>query len=172
MTHTRVIETAIDENGESYIFSDKKQIGWELGGHTITDFFFSSSTPPDMMKTSEVIEDKNFNLKPGQLRFFRSNIPPTKPLYDALPKDEKPENIKNLFYHSTTTVDYIVVVKGEVELIVGNKEVQLKQGDVIIQRGAAHAWHNHTKDIATIVGVMIGVELPAAFSRIDTVQPD
>src|SRR3990167_9996678 len=172
MTNTRIVETAIDENGNSYIFSDKEQSGWDLQGHTITDLFFSEKCPPDMLETNHEIEDKNFNLKPGQIRFFRSDIPPTKPVYDGLSSDEKPQNFKTLFYHSTTTVDYVMVARGEIVMIIGDKEVTLKAGNVVVQRGAAHAWHNYTSEVATIIGVMIGVELPKQFIRVDTVQPD
>ena len=172
MTKNRIIETAIDHKGDSYIFSDKKQTGWSLEGHVITDLFFSNKCPPDMLETDQPLEDKNFNLKPGQLRFFRSDISPTRPVYDKLPKNEKPENLKQLFYHSTTTVDYIIVVKGKITMIVGEKEVVLEAGDVVIQRGAAHAWHNYTNETATIMGIMIGVELPKQFKRTDTIQPD
>ncbi|OGT45304.1 MAG: hypothetical protein A3E83_08555 [Gammaproteobacteria bacterium RIFCSPHIGHO2_12_FULL_41_20] len=172
MIKTRIIETAIDENGNSYIFLDKEQTGWDLPGHTITDLFFSEQCPPDMLATNHEMEDKNFNLKPNQLRFFRSDIFPTKPVYDKLPSDEKPKDFKTLFYHSTTTVDYVMVTRGEIVMIVADKKVTLKAGDVVIQRGAAHAWHNYTNEVATIMGVMIGVELPKQFKRIDTVQPD
>lgn len=172
MNKTRVIETAIDEKGDSYIFSDKEQMGWKLPGHVITDLFFSETCPPNMLAANHEIEDKNFNLQPGQLRFFRSDIFPTQPVYDNLSDDEKPNEISDLFYHSTTTVDYVIVTKGEIVMIVGDKETILKAGDVVVQRGATHAWHNRTNEVATIMGVMIGVELPSQFKRIDTVQPD
>lgn len=172
MNKTRIVETAIDDKGDSYVFSNKEQAGWDVSGHIITDLFFSKECPPDMLATTHALEDKNFNLKPGQLRFFRSDIFPTQPVYDNLPSDEKPQKFKDLFYHSTTTVDYVMVAKGEIVMIVGKKEVTLKAGDVVVQRGAAHAWHNYTDEVATIMGVMIGVELPSQFKRIDTVQPD
>lgn len=172
MTKTRMIETAIDEHGDSYIFSDQLKEGWDLPGHIITDLFFSEHSPPNMLSSSIEIEDKNFNLKPGQLRFFRSDIFPTKQVYDHLNENEKPKNFKDLFYHSTTTVDYIMVAKGEIVMIVGNKDVTLKVGDVVVQRGAAHAWHNYTDQVATIMGVMVGVDVPKQFKRVDTVQPD
>jgi len=171
MTTTRIIETAIDDKGDAYVFSDKQQAGWEMLGHTITDLFFSKQSPPDMLMTNEEIENKNFNLKPGQIRFFRSDILPTKALYDNLHPDEKSKDFKDFFYHSTTTVDFIIITKGELVLFVGDKERIVKAGDVVVQRGASHAWHNYTNDIATIMGVMIGAELPRQFKRIDTVQP-
>ena len=172
MRKTRIVETAIDDQGRSYIYSDKKQEGWDLSGHTITDLFFGKKCPPDMLKESIEIPDRNFNLKPGQIRFFRSDIPNTRDIYNSLPKNEKPDDIRDLFYHSTTTVDYIVVVEGELVMICGDKDVHLKKGDVIIQRGAAHAWHNYTQEPASIMGIMIGVDLPPQFIRTDTVQPD
>lgn len=171
MTTTRIIETAINENGDSYIFSDRAQSGWDLAGHTITELFFSQQNPPDMLTSAAELHDRNFNLKPGQLRFFRSDISPTRQLYDKIPENEKPKDLKELFYHSTTTMDFIMVAKGELSLIVGGQEVFVKAGDVVVQRGAAHAWHNYTNEDATIVGIMIGVELPKQFKRIDTVQP-
>ena len=97
MTKSRIIETAIDDHGNSYIFSDKEQAEWDLPGHIITDLFFSEQCPPDMLATNHKMEDKNFNLKPGQLRFFRTDIFPTKPVYDNLPDEEKPKNFKTLF---------------------------------------------------------------------------
>ena len=163
MIKTRIVETAIDDKGESYIFSDTKMSGWDLGGHTITDMFFSDTCPPDMLLESQEMQDKNFNL---------SDIPPTKPLYDALPENEKPKNFRDLFYHSTTTVDYIMVSRGELVMVIGNQDVLLKAGEVVIQRGAAHAWHNYTNEMATIMGIMIGVELPKQFHRVDTIQPE
>lgn len=172
MSRTRVVETAIDHKGDPYIFSDKIQVGWDLGGFTITDLFFSEKCPPDMLESSQEMEDKGFNLKPGQVRFFRSDVPPTRLLYDKLPENEKPENFKEVFYHATTTVDFIVVTKGEFVLIVGKKEVTLKTGDVVIQRGAAHTWHNYTDETASIIGIMIGVKLPKQFKRVDSIQPE
>lgn len=74
MKKSRIIETAIDDNGCSYIFSDQKKDGWQIPGHTITDLFFSEKSPPCMMQTNCKFEDINFNLSPGEIRFFRSDI--------------------------------------------------------------------------------------------------
>jgi hypothetical protein len=171
MNETRVVETAMNAQGESYIFSDAKKKGWDLAGHKITDLFFGEQCPPDMEQPSKEIADKNFNLKPGQIRFFRSDIPNTQKIYDAMAPSERPDDIRDLFYHSTTTCDYIVVVEGELVMLVGDRDIHLKAGDVVIQRGAAHAWHNHTDKKASIMGIMIGIEPPSYFVRTDTVQP-
>jgi mannose-6-phosphate isomerase-like protein (cupin superfamily) len=166
----KFIETAIDKEGRSYIYSQTEPHGWPITGHIITDLFFSNQCPSDILASSAQDFDRNFNLKPGQIRFFRSDIYPTKPEYEKLPENEKMP-FKKFFYHSTTTIDYITVVAGQLTLIVGEEETQLQVGDCVVQRGAAHAWHNYSNEIATIMGVMIGVEVPVQFKRVDTVQP-
>ena len=46
--------------------------------------------------------------------------------------------------HRTETVDYAVVLEGEITMLLDEGEVMLKAGDVVIQRGTNHAWRNHT----------------------------
>ena len=44
--------------------------------------------------------------------------------------------------HRTKTLDYVVVIEGEMVLILDDSEVTLKPGDVVVQRGTDHAWEN------------------------------
>ena len=44
--------------------------------------------------------------------------------------------------HSTDTIDYIVVVSGEVFFITETGETLLRAGDVLVDRGIVHAWRN------------------------------
>lgn len=49
--------------------------------------------------------------------------------------------------HRTVSCDFGVVIEGEVELILDSGERRLlKRGDVAVQRGTNHAWHNVSKD--------------------------
>jgi quercetin dioxygenase-like cupin family protein len=48
--------------------------------------------------------------------------------------------------HRTVSLDYGVVLEGEVELVLDSGEVRLlKRGDLAIQRGTNHAWRNASK---------------------------
>lgn len=48
--------------------------------------------------------------------------------------------------HRTVSLDYGVVIEGEVELLLDSGEKRImKRGDVAIQRGTMHAWVNHSK---------------------------
>lgn len=55
--------------------------------------------------------------------------------------DYPPGNIPRM--HRTETIDYIIVLDGEIEMELDDGEVvTIRQGDVMIQRGTYHAWRN------------------------------
>lgn len=58
--------------------------------------------------------------------------------------------------HRTNTVDYIVVISGEVYAVMERGEVLLRPGDVLIQRGTNHAWSNRSDRPCLIVAVLNG----------------
>jgi mannose-6-phosphate isomerase-like protein (cupin superfamily) len=55
---------------------------------------------------------------------------------------------KRTVMHRTRTLDYVVVIEGELVLILDDTEVTLKPGDVVVQRGTDHAWENRSDTIA------------------------
>ena len=62
-------------------------------------------------------------------------------------------------FHTTDTVDYGVVVRGEMTLELDDgQKVHLKQGDCVIQNGTRHAWRNRSDRPATILFVLIGAK--------------
>jgi quercetin dioxygenase-like cupin family protein len=60
--------------------------------------------------------------------------------------------------HGTDTVDYIVILSGEVSLLVDEGEVTLKAGDTVIQRGVNHGWINRGKEVCLVAAVAIKAE--------------
>ncbi len=50
--------------------------------------------------------------------------------------------------HRTDTVDYAIVLAGEVYLLLEQQETLLRTGDVVVQRGTYHAWHNRSDRVA------------------------
>ena len=44
--------------------------------------------------------------------------------------------------HRTRTIDYALILSGEIDMLLDDSEVHLKAGDVLIQRGTNHAWVN------------------------------
>ena len=58
--------------------------------------------------------------------------------------------------HKTATIDYIIVIKGEIWAIMDKGEKRLRPGDVLIQRGTNHSWSVRTKEPCVIAAVLIG----------------
>ena len=58
--------------------------------------------------------------------------------------------------HSTPTIDYLVVLDGEVWLELTDGEVHLTQGTVVVQHGTRHAWRNRSDKPVTMLAVLVG----------------
>ena len=57
--------------------------------------------------------------------------------------------------HRTESVDYGVVIEGELTLVLDDSEVQLKPGSVVVQRGTNHAWANRSGRPCRMLFVLI-----------------
>ena len=65
------------------------------------------------------------------------------------------DTTKHPAMHKTETIDYIILLKGDVTLILDNDEVNLKPFDVVVQRGTNHAWVNNGDEPAILIAVLI-----------------
>ena len=63
---------------------------------------------------------------------------------------------KHFWFHRTDSLDYAVVLEGEIVLMVDDGETVVRAGDVIVQRATSHAWSNRTDQAARILFVLIG----------------
>jgi hypothetical protein len=68
------------------------------------------------------------------------------------------EGGKRTVMHRTRTLDYVVVVDGEVMLILDDSEVTLRKSDVVVQRGTNHAWENRSDRRASLAFFHIDAE--------------
>ncbi len=57
--------------------------------------------------------------------------------------------------HRTDSIDYAVVVSGEIDMELDDSVVHLKAGDVVVQRGTIHNWANRGTAPCTIAFVLI-----------------
>jgi hypothetical protein len=55
---------------------------------------------------------------------------------------------KRTVMHRTQTLDYVVMIEGELVLLLDDSEVTLRPGDVVVQRGTDHAWENRSDRVA------------------------
>jgi quercetin dioxygenase-like cupin family protein len=57
--------------------------------------------------------------------------------------------------HTTDTVDYAIILEGEIWAVMDEGETLMRAGDVLIQRGTNHAWANRSRKTARIAFVLI-----------------
>ena len=57
--------------------------------------------------------------------------------------------------HTTQTIDYVMVLEGEISLELDTGEVLLKPGDCVVQRGTRHAWRNRNDVPVRMAAVML-----------------
>ena len=57
--------------------------------------------------------------------------------------------------HRTRTIDYAVILSGEIDMLLDDSEVHLKAGDVVVQRGTNHAWVNRGDQPCRVAFILI-----------------
>lgn len=58
-------------------------------------------------------------------------------------------------FHRTQTIDHILMLEGEVDLVLDDERTTVRPGDVVIQRNTNHAWQNMGESPAIFWGVMV-----------------
>jgi mannose-6-phosphate isomerase-like protein (cupin superfamily) len=79
--------------------------------------------------------------------------------------------------HRTSTIDYAVVLDGEIYAVLDDDERLMKTGDVLIQRGTDHAWQNRGERTCRMLFILIdavfdeGLKTTIPAMLLDTVPP-
>jgi mannose-6-phosphate isomerase-like protein (cupin superfamily) len=60
--------------------------------------------------------------------------------------------------HRTHTLDYCVVLSGQIYAVLDEGEVLLRAGDCLVQRGTRHAWSNRTEKPCVIAFVLVATK--------------
>jgi quercetin dioxygenase-like cupin family protein len=136
---TRRVVTGHDERGKSVVLSDSAPPqNHSMRGRAIgADFFemWNDSRPVPLLTSVEASEpnEREFTIMPVTGHLFR--------IIDVYPPQL---GGKRTVMHRTKSLDYAVVIEGEVVLLLEDSEVLLKKGDVVVQRGTNHAWENRS----------------------------
>ncbi len=171
----RRVITGHDKNGKSIVVLDgppARSIGEDVGG-----LFELWNTDGNTINTQDNIDraDDEIILSPpsngSKFRYFQINPTP-----EGIPMDimqdiaadafdkigaahHRIDTTKHPAMHKTETIDYIILLKGDVTLILDQEEVDIKPFDVVVQRGTNHAWVNNGSDPALLIAVLIDSEL-------------
>lgn len=69
-------------------------------------------------------------------------------------------NSRHPYMHRTRSVDYAIILEGEIDMLLDDSEVHLKTGDVVIQQGTNHAWVNQSDRNCRMAFVLIDAKEP------------
>ncbi|MBI4190110.1 MAG: cupin domain-containing protein [Betaproteobacteria bacterium] len=172
----RRVVTGHDRNGKAIVISDglapTVKTNPLLPGHRSTDIWKTHAAPVPIFATevdptpgprtlhpppqgtviriAEIApeSEKIRNLTPEQAReFFKASRNEAASTYER--------GGRHPMMHRTETIDYAVVLDGEITLLLDDEDVQLKTGDVVIQRGTNHAWSNRSGKPVRMLYILI-----------------
>lgn len=150
----RRIVTGI-ENGRSAIIEDQpiENVVEHLPGLIISDIWNTQKMPASLDFETQ-IPNTGFPQTPKNGTYFRYvSIPPDKDLGVEFKTGEP-----HPMMHQTQTLDYIIILSGELYLMMEEVETLLKAGDIVIQRGTNHAWSNRSDEACIQLAVLIDAE--------------
>jgi len=142
------------------------------GSAIVMELWETHSTPADNRGNADAIA-RGFRLPPPRNgSVFRIiEYPPDKERLKALAAERAgPDdgsgwneaadkgNPRHLGFHKTNSIDYAIVLSGEIHALMDEGEVLLKAGDVLVQRGTNHAWSNRTDEPCIVAFVLIDAD--------------
>lgn len=171
----RRIVTGHNEKGKSIITLDgppARSIGEDVGGL----FELWNTDGEEVISTDNLDRaDQEIILSPPsggtKFRYFQIN-----PIPEGIPEDvmqdmaaeafekigaahHRIDTSKHPAMHKTETIDYIILLKGDVTLILDEEEIDLEPFDVVVQRGTNHAWVNNGTEPALLIAVLVDIKI-------------
>jgi mannose-6-phosphate isomerase-like protein (cupin superfamily) len=169
----RRVVTGHDAQGRSVIAADGPAASIKeiptFPGLALTDFWETSASPASNAGSADAAE-RPVHLEPGRngTIFRMVQFPPdaSRPQggdgregFKAIGAGHvKDASHADPMMHKTATVDYAVVVKGEIYAVMEKGETLLRAGDVLVQRGTNHSWSVRSKEPALVAFVLVGAE--------------
>jgi len=156
----RRVVTGHDASGKSVIQSDgvppqhHTMRGRDVGADFIEIWSDAAAVPRLTARMTAEPNEREFTIMPAAGHLLR--------IIDIYPPHA---GGKRTVMHRTKTLDYALVISGEVVLILEDSEVTLRQSDVVVQRGTNHAWENRSDQPARMAFFHIDAEFSEELLR-------
>ena len=141
--NVRRVVTANDQNGQAVVWIDDQASNFRTNrpGVSTVLVWMTESTPPEVSGSEDM----------GARQVGRP--PPRRGSIFRVVKFE-PGNAQDM--HVTQTIDYALVMSGEIDMeLGGGVEVHLTKGDLLVQRATVHNWVNRGTEPCTIAFILI-----------------
>ena len=167
----RRVVTGHDANGVADVISDSEAECIlqrpNRPGVTLTNLWMNDQTPAVMDRKDDPVDGPLVLQPPKNGSVFRIvQFDPENP--EELAKldgksafaemgaaDNIVENARHPFMHRTDSLDYSVILSGEIYMMMDQKEYLLKAGDTVVQQGTNHAWSNRGTEPCLIAFILI-----------------
>lgn len=173
---TRRVIAGHDAAGKAVIVADGPAPNTkvrQVTGLTSTLVWVTDETPADISASNDpTLRETGVAPPPGGSILRIVDFPPepkSGPAIDnaAMKKemglDHSGKPARHPYMHRTKSIDYALVLEGEIDMLLDDSEVHLKAGDVLIQLGTNHAWVNNSGKPCRIAFVLIDAKEPAAW---------
>jgi hypothetical protein len=170
----RRVVTTIDDNDKAVVlFDGPNPHNFERAHGTVSRLFWATDqSPADLTGTADRAASVKGIAPPVGGSVLRIvDFPPTTPEMEALDLNYQQQHVGELspkrglpprhpFMHRTRSVDYALVLSGEIDMLLDEGEIHLKAGDILVQQGTNHAWVNRSKEVCRIAFVLIDAKEP------------
>ena len=146
------------------------------GGNAVATLWVTGETPVELADRGDRGETAVGVPPPPSGSIFRIvEFPPTMPA--AAPVDHHrmlagmgidPETqgyARHPNTHRTKSIDYAIVLEGEIDMLLDDSEIHMKAGDVLVQQGTNHAWVNNGERPCRIAFVLLDAKEPPAWKQ-------
>jgi mannose-6-phosphate isomerase-like protein (cupin superfamily) len=138
----------VDENGKSKAIEDRPAPDVRTDparpGYFSTLIWSTDSTPARIDRANEQVRLPSLLTPPPGGSLCRIvTFPPDRAFRGGV-------RAPHAGMQKTRTLDFCIVLEGEITLVLDTEEVELKAGDTVVQRGASHAWSNRSDRPCTL----------------------
>jgi mannose-6-phosphate isomerase-like protein (cupin superfamily) len=172
-TKIRRVVTGHDKSGKAIVLKDgaPPKVVSNVAGVTDTVVWVTDTTPAVLVNDKDNA-DRQIGVPPPLTgSIFRTvEFPPDKdvPAFDnaemtrqmGIGEHGHGEKPRHPGMHRTQSIDYAIVLKGEIDMLLDDSEVRLREGDVVVQQGTNHAWANRGDKPCLVAFVLIGANKP------------
>jgi len=168
----RRVVTGLDANNHAVVLFDSR-IALKQDSPVIasTNFWITDSTPPGLSRQDTANRPIGVSPPDNGTKFRLVEFAPLDPATEAkLPPEmimkgvahppQKGIAVKHPMMHRTRSLDYAVILSGEIDMMLDDNSVHLKQGDVIVQQATNHGWVNHGTQPCRILFVLMDSKEP------------
>jgi len=169
----RRVVTKLDASGKAVVMVDGQvQLTSFRSPNPANEMWVTPVGPPDFSWTEDRGKTKVGLVPPKGGTIFR--------IVDFVPTDKKIESMdintmmkvvgdhapakgmppRHPMMHRTRSLDYALIMSGEIDMLLDDSEVHLKAGDVVVQQATNHAWVNRSGKPCRVAFILIDSQEP------------